>query len=175
MEKEILIKLLEEGNSTYDIGKLLGKSQTSIRYWCKKHHIKVKEIKHNNRTVGSGQYKCSKCGEIKDANYFYFRRNGTQAHSYCIECNKKLVLERQHKFKLECVNYKGGKCEICGYNKNFAALEFHHENDKEKKFEISSAKHSKLEDVKDELDKCQLLCANCHREIENPIISNLVS
>jgi len=44
------------------------------------------------------------------------------------------------KFKEKCVEYKGGKCDICGYDKYVGALEFHHENQKEKDFEISKLK-----------------------------------
>ena len=65
------------------------------------------------------------------------------------------------------IKYKGGKCEICGYNKNISALEFHHINPKEKAFTVSDTRHSWNEAQK-ELDKCILLCANCHRELHNP-------
>ena len=68
--------------------------------------------------------------------------------------------------KVDAINQKGGKCEYCGYNKNIAALDFHHINPEEKDFSISHKGHTKSwESVKKELDKCILLCANCHREI----------
>jgi hypothetical protein len=65
-----------------------------------------------------------------------------------------------------CVEYKGGKCEICGYKKCFNALEFHHISDLEKDFSISE-KQSFDNNMKNELDKCVLVCANCHREIHD--------
>ena len=47
------------------------------------------------------------------------------------------------------------------------AMEFHHINPKDKEFQISHYKSYVFnDDIKKELDKCQLLCSNCHREIE---------
>lgn len=65
---------------------------------------------------------------------------------------------------------RGGKCEKCGYNHNIAALDFHHLNPKEKEFAIDLRKFSNmsLEKLQKELDKCILVCANCHRELHNP-------
>lgn len=69
---------------------------------------------------------------------------------------------------MKMVEYKGGKCEICGYNKCIEALEFHHINPKEKDFSISGGTKS-FNTLKPELDKCILVCANCHREIHSGI------
>lgn len=53
----------------------------------------------------------------------------------------------------------------CGYNRYPGALEFHHRDPKEKDFTISSRAHLTFDErVKQELDKCDLLCSNCHRE-----------
>ena len=66
--------------------------------------------------------------------------------------------------KLELIKYKGGCCEVCGYDKCPAALEFHHKDPKGKDFAISSHSYS-FEKMKKEVDKCMLVCSNCHREI----------
>ena len=65
------------------------------------------------------------------------------------------------------MQYKGCKCERCGYDKNISALEFHHIDSRQKDFSITDT-HRCWEEVKAELDKCILVCANCHREIHNP-------
>ena len=64
---------------------------------------------------------------------------------------------------------RGGTCEICGYCKNIAALEFHHKNPEEKEFNVDMRKFSNmsLEKLEEELEKCILVCANCHRELHN--------
>lgn len=73
------------------------------------------------------------------------------------------VINYKKRKKIELVNYKGGKCEKCGYNKCFEALEFHHKDPKQKDFNISSNSYS-FKKMKEEVDKCNLLCSNCHRE-----------
>lgn len=77
------------------------------------------------------------------------------------------------KRKYEYILNHGGKCEICGYNKNIAALEFHHKNPEEKEFQIDLRKFANcdIDKLNNELNKCIILCANCHREIHNPELS----
>jgi 5-methylcytosine-specific restriction endonuclease McrA len=67
--------------------------------------------------------------------------------------------------KLRCVAYKGGKCSKCGYAKSLRGLHFHHRDREDKLFSIAQASCS-WEVTKQELDKCDLLCANCHGEEE---------
>jgi len=78
--------------------------------------------------------------------------------------------ERGIKRKLEFILQKGGKCQVCGYNKNFAALCFHHINPDTKEISLDIRKFSNcnLDDLTLELEKCQLLCQNCHTEHHNP-------
>lgn len=76
------------------------------------------------------------------------------------------VKTHRHKIKEELVKYKGGKCEICGYNKCLGALDFHHLDPSQKDFTISNSNiYKNLDKLKEEVDKCILVCANCHREI----------
>ena len=78
----------------------------------------------------------------------------------------KAVYARRKKVREMAVAYKGGKCENCGYDHCMDALEFHHLNPLQKDFNISSKGYTRSWDrVKAELDKCILLCANCHREV----------
>jgi hypothetical protein len=78
----------------------------------------------------------------------------------------KAVHKRRKKIREMSVEYKGGSCEICGYNRCIEALEFHHTNSSGKDFSISDKGYTRSwAKVEEELDKCKLLCANCHREI----------
>ena len=80
------------------------------------------------------------------------------------------TVNRQRKFKEQCVEYKGGACEKCGYSKCISALEFHHIDPSKKDFTLSKLKQNKFDDkIKNELDKCILVCANCHREIHEEL------
>lgn len=66
--------------------------------------------------------------------------------------------------KKRAVEYLGGKCKLCGYNKCIEALSFHHRNPEEKEFNISHT-NIRWEKLKIELEKCVLLCHNCHDEV----------
>ena len=79
-------------------------------------------------------------------------------------CRGCLVNRHRHGRKEKMLAYKGGKCEKCGYNKCSRALSFHHINPNEKDFNISGSHSRKWTVLKKELDKCILLCHNCHSE-----------
>ena len=87
--------------------------------------------------------------------------------NFLSESNYRHVKKRRSKLKEELVKYKGGKCQICGYDKCIEALEFHHLNNDEKDFTISSYLNLSIDKLKSEVDKCILVCANCHREIHH--------
>lgn len=90
----------------------------------------------------------------------------------CKKCRVNAVQRRRDKIKEMAVQYKGGKCYICGYNKYLGALEFHHLNPNEKDFGISNKGYTRsFEKVKEELDKCILVCSNCHKEIHAGLIN----
>lgn len=79
---------------------------------------------------------------------------------------KQAVVKRRKKIRQLAIEYKGGKCSLCGYEKCLRALEFHHLESDEKDFGISAKGYTRSWDsVKQELDKCILVCANCHREV----------
>jgi hypothetical protein len=59
-------------------------------------------------------------------------------------------------------------CEICGYNKNFASLTFHHKDPKIKEVSWTKLKLRSIDKIENELEKCQLICNNCHGEIHHP-------
>lgn len=107
--------------------------------------------------------KCGKCQIEKEVSDFYFYKN--KPRHWCKRCDLVNTLIHQRIFKEKCVEYKGGECELCGYANSFAAMDFHHVDQSVKEFSIARSGRRKFDDrVKKELDKCQLLCANCHRE-----------
>lgn len=120
----------------------------------------------NRRDISDGiEQVCSLCNEFLTEANAYKRKNRWGFFSYCKSCHNKRQKERLRKFKQQCVEYKGGKCKICGYCRCLAALDFHHSDPSQKEFQISHGRFCVFgEKVKLELDKCDLLCANCHRE-----------
>lgn len=97
---------------------------------------------------------------------WYRHSSGKNGYCYlCKACKYKLTVDRQNKHSEIIREYKGGGCSKCGYNKCSAALDFHHIDPATKSFALSKSNMSKsLSILKEEADKCIILCANCHRE-----------
>lgn len=112
------------------------------------------------------EYQCILCGKL-------FIKN-TPNRCYCYDCSPAGISQaenlkcKKRALKHKLVIYKGGKCERCGYNKCEGALQFHHLNPQEKEFSLShinlNSDNFNLEKIMAEVDKCILLCANCHSE-----------
>lgn len=110
---------------------------------------------------------CSRCKTEKEE--IEFPVNGGRRHSWCKKCHREVVNEKYFQNR-EWVNSFKKKCEICGYDKNKSALEFHHV-DKNKEFGINQLARRALtnkQKIIDEMEKCIVICANCHRELHNP-------
>jgi len=115
---------------------------------------------------------CPKCKETKPETkeYWYMRPDrNDRTQAYCKACNHQNTLDRQRAFKQKLVDYKGGKCVCCGYDKYIGAMDFHHLDPTQKDFNFSKYRLTSFEKNKEtilaELDKCILVCSNCHREI----------
>jgi len=124
---------------------------------------------------------CKDCGETKPYSEVYAdrqKKTGKQAH--CKLCDNarrvkfeasrpgrkaKYIRERNKKFKLSAIEYKGGCCAICGLTDDPCVFDFHHIDPDQKLFNIGDPSYSVFDNVKDELDKCILICSNCHRKL----------
>lgn len=176
MEKQILKKLVNENLSIREISEKTGKCGTSVRYWLKKYKLKTKIKKHNkgglaNKTKAwRKQGFCDICGE-KDLSKFYTKPNRLTKTTRCRVCHNKKTIERFREQKKLAVEYKGGACKYCGYNKCLQALDFHHVNPSQKASNWKAMRNWVFERVKGELDKCELVCRNCHAEIHYGIFT----
>lgn len=117
---------------------------------------------------------CKICLESKPLTEFYsngFQPNGKAKHKpNCSTCENRRRLTN-HYTKLKSILEELGQkveCALCGYNKNWSSLCFHHLDDDTKEFEINKAKTASKERVKTEIEKCVLLCHNCHMEVHYP-------
>ena len=88
----------------------------------------------------------------------YNERNKEERSEY-YQLNKEKISEYYKERKSYCLEYLGGKCVKCGTTHN---LQFDHIKREGKKYEISTKLTNKWDNLKEELDKCQLLCAPCH-------------
>lgn len=84
-----------------------------------------------------------------------------------VRCKRKFFVDKRRKeLKQRAIAYKGGACERCGYNYCVTALTFHHLDPANKDFGVSAKGLTRgWARLLIELDKCVLLCANCHAEI----------
>ena len=124
---------------------------------------------------------CKGCGSVKPCRWMTtFTQTGSPEYrSRCDDCwnargrervkanRTKMTsqkLDRSRRRKRECIEYLGGSCISCGYSKCSKALTFHHRVPEDKEFSISERVDAPWDVVKAELDKCVLLCFNCHME-----------
>ncbi len=114
--------------------------------------------------------KCKNCGiEAHTEEDLKLFRSSTASKygksNYCKVCANHTQQKRRQTLKYEACKYKGGECLKCGIKVttvNTPIFEFHHINPNEKEYQLSYSGFS-LDKQKDELDKCILLCSNCHR------------
>ena len=185
--KNKILELRKSGKSMKQIARELECAHSTVSYHCNKAGIggdgierkiltqedidKIKEL----YSIGYSNEKLSKEFRVSKYEVRKYTKELKKYSRFDDSLTRKqkisiMVSERRRKLKDMAIEYKGGKCEKCGYNKCNGALEFHHLNPQEKDFSISSTGTTKSFDrIKKELDKCIILCANCHREIHHCI------
>ena len=112
---------------------------------------------------------CTRCKKFHPLIEFFARAKGDDGLSKeCKSCNYQRKTDNTKVIKQHFVDYKGGSCSLCAYNKCLSALEFHHVDPKKKEFRLSRIQGKKnLHSYYNELEKCILVCSNCHKEIHH--------
>lgn len=108
-------------------------------------------------------YKC-KCGE-NDPKKFYGNRR-----SSCGKCHNKLVKESAKKKRKKAIDYLGGCCKICGYNKYYGSIDIHHLDPNKKDENFRNLSGWSWERIEKEIKGCIPLCRNCHGEVHAGIV-----
>mgnify|MGYP000862484749 CR=1 FL=1 len=107
---------------------------------------------------------CKKHGETE-----HVKESG--GYLRCKKCRVEAVSNRRKNVKRKLIEYAGGKCIHCGYDRCDGVLQFHHRDPKEKSFAIAKSGLTRSFDkLKAEVDKCDLVCANCHAEVHAGLI-----
>lgn len=107
---------------------------------------------------------CRKCNETKPMELFVKHKQCKNGYAhYCKSCDALTTSQLRRDAKLKAVEYKGGACGRCGGVFPPAVYDFHHIDPTQKDADPGTLMGRKWEKVKEELDKCVLLCANCHR------------
>ena len=126
--------------------------------------VKLIECLNCNKALSGQQkkYCCKRCKQrvlLTNARQVFREQTGLSLQS-----------AKGLKKKLELIKDNCGGCSICGYNKNVSALEFHHKDPKNKSFvlDLRALSNRRSSVLKEEIDKCILICSNCHQEIHYP-------
>lgn len=109
---------------------------------------------------------CPTCQEEKEISEFYHKKDRKNGSSTCKLCFSRYCMKRWVQRKIDAINYKGGSCIDCGVTHPeypYVIFDFHHLNPKEKDVDWAKLKLRSWDKVIEELDKCVLLCSNCHR------------
>lgn len=156
---ENLIEIIHSSSSFEEALQKIGyKSQFNNTLPKLKEECDLREIDYKHLLLPDGQKRCLQCGQIKFVSDFYDKRQ------ICKECTKENERIKYHKKKEQVIEYKSGlRCKKCGENR-FYLLDFHHLDPSQKDYTISHNSRIKFENLMKEIDKCILLCSNCHRE-----------
>jgi len=109
MDKLTLENLLKQSKTKKEIASICNVTYTKVKYWLNKYGLLSKK-----------EYLCKKCGETERVNFLEGR------WYTCRKCRSYVMTEMHRRTKKKAIVYKGGKCQMCGYNKCPAALDFHH-------------------------------------------------
>ena len=163
-----LERLVEGGASIAQLADVLGRSKGTVRHWLREYGLRTQRSElrlewgdHGEGTLtGVIQRRCPHHG-LTD-----FGRRSEGGYR-CLKCRSDAVTRRRRKVKRTLVEEAGGGCVGCGYDRCIAALEFHHVDPAEKAFSLSHRGVARsLARARAEAEKCVLLCANCHAEVE---------
>ena len=176
-----LRKLSEDGLSIYDMARIYKKGYSTIRYWLLKFNIKTDEGNSREFNKVNTEFKCCQLCKITKTIDSFYNKSGGRSRKYCKSCLNTYTQDRIRKVKIKMILYKGGKCEKCKLeleNSHYSVFEFHHIDPNEKDINFKYIKMQKWTKIKNEIDKCSLLCSNCHRithaEIENANYKNIL-
>lgn len=171
--KEVLEPLVRRGLSIRELAVELEVSPRTIRHWLGRYGLKTSgSLRRRERRVaraanGGAERVVMECHRHGRAE-FWLESRGVYR---CLRCRSEAVARRRRKVKALLVEEAGGRCRICGYDRYVGALEFHHVDREAKAFSLSTHGVTRsLAKAREEAEKCVLLCANCHAEVEGGVV-----
>jgi restriction endonuclease S subunit len=172
---EKIIELRTKGKTYKEICNELNCAMSTVSYHCKLNKMGGHSDRLSEEQKIELQKLYDEIGSVKKVARLKGHSFETVKKYITVKIKKKVskseaVIDWRRRTKVKLVEYKGGKCQICDYNKSINALQFHHLNPNEKDFTISG-KSLSFERLKNEVDKCVLVCSNCHSEIHEGIIN----
>jgi hypothetical protein len=166
--EEVLEIMVDDELTLAEMAEQLDCHISTVRYWLGQYGLEAtggrrRRASRQARKSGSrfAVLECRRHGRTR----FVLENRG---YYRCIKCRSGNVIDWRRRKKQQLVEEAGGKCQICGYHRCMAALEFHHIDPSTKSFPLSMRGCTRsIETLRGEAAKCVLLCANCHAEVEN--------
>jgi transposase len=168
LERQVLSGLIDEGLSLREIGELVDRSPSTVRYWIGKFGLETRSMGLRHPELKEAKAKGEKhaTSTCRHHGRTTFVMEG-RGYYRCMKCRRERVSEWRRRSKRKLVQASGGACVRCGYDECHAALQFHHLIPADKEFAISRGGITRaFAELQSEAEKCVLLCANCHAEIE---------
>jgi transposase len=158
---------IEEGLSIAQLAEAAGLSKTAVRYWLARYGLRTAAAQRASATRRARQadvhilpLKCAIHGETD----FVLEGRG---YYRCLLCRQERVSRRRRAAKATLVAEAGGRCALCGYDRCARALQFHHVDPSKKRHTVcNDGRTIAIDALRAEAEKCILLCANCHAEVE---------
>ena len=147
------------------------------RGYCKHHWAKFRYSGELEKLPPQEPKFCSisGCNEKHSAKGFcqkHYREYKVNKNPMVYKNIENIRTARARLHKKEIVKMMGGGCVLCGYNKNIAALDFHHLDPSQKDYSPRGLMRKKsIDEIMNEIRKCILVCKNCHAEIHHPMES----
>lgn len=164
--------LARDGMSIAQIADEVGRSKATVRHWLGRYGLRTNgtRARHGVREARAAGLSTATlaCPRHGDTDHDLDKRG----YYRCKRCRTEAVVRRRRKVKQLLVLEAGGRCLLCGYDRYYGALEFHHLDPAAKRFGLSMRGLTPAIDVvRLEAQKCVLLCSNCHAEVEGGIAS----
>lgn len=162
LTREQLEPLVQAGRSIREIAAELDLSATAVRHWLTKYELTTQPSRYARASQAHALVR--ECGRH---GWTTFVRTGRAGHFRCGRCNSEAVAERRRRVKELLVEEFGGRCRLCGFAAYAGALQFHHVDPSTKRFQLGGRGLTRsLKILREEANKCVLLCANCHAMVE---------
>ena len=172
VDPEKLRSLIEAGVTIREAAAELDVGYSTIRRWLKCLELETQSVQRRRAAKNAranGLHGVTRVCPKHGRTLFVSRPEGGYR---CGKCRMAAVGRWRRRVKARLVTRAGGSCEICGYSRHYGALQFHHRDPKTKEFSISrNGTTRSYAEVSREADKCALLCANCHAEVEAGVVS----
>ena len=174
LERERLELLVRSGLSIAQIARETERSKGTVRHWLMRYGLKTRAAggRHPRPELLLARaspldWAVMTCAQHGRTEFARDRRG----YFRCKRCRAASVSRRRRRVKRLLIAEAGGACRVCGYSRNPGALHFHHVDPSSKRMEINARGAGvAIERLREEAQKCVLLCANCHAEVEAGLV-----